>query len=316
MQGSVIYMKKMINSKRGFTLTEIVVVITVVVILSSVSIVGIASTIEKAKNAQEGVQKHNEFELVAWQEVKDIGKGLVGYYEPPTYDPNIEEAINQEWQEKIDEWIEAGYDPSDIIIEEDDNGNITNAKLKDGATPKTSNSGSSGGASTGTSSDTDTDTNTNTNTNTNTDTNTNTNTNTDTNTNTNTNTNTDTNPNSNSGGSGFSSGGSTTNTNYNTAISSGDKKTITVDSTKKIKSITINWNCPNPNDYAQIVITYNNSNGGNYDNCNNYVQTDWGNTSTKTTVITPDSKVVGCNGINITGNYGNCTVESYTIEYE
>ena len=146
---SVIYMKKMMNRKRGFTLTEIVVVIAVIVLLSSVSIVGIAATIQKANSAQEGVQKHNEFELVAWQEVKDIGKGLGGSYEPPTYNPNNEEAISQEWQDQIDEWIEEGYDPSDIIVEKDDNGNITNARIKDGATPKTNNSGSSGGASTG-----------------------------------------------------------------------------------------------------------------------------------------------------------------------
>ena len=262
-------MKKMMNSKRGFTLTEIVVVIAVIVLLSSVSIVGIAATIQKANSAQEGVQKHNEFELVAWQEVKDIGKGLGGSYEPPTYNPNNEEAISQEWQDQIDEWIEEGYDPSDIIVEKDDNGNITNARIKDGATPKTNNSGSSGGASTGTGSGTDTNTNTNTDTNT------------DTNTNTNTDTNTDTNPNSNSGGSGFSSGGSTTNTNapvnnrYNDwnctetriqtpSSSTYDTVTITLQYSDSIERINTAWNGNYDVDYANKTITVTTTPGSDF----------------------------------------------------
>ena len=45
-QGSVIYMKKMRNSKRGFTLTEIIVVIAIIVIVASAAFVGIAVVID------------------------------------------------------------------------------------------------------------------------------------------------------------------------------------------------------------------------------------------------------------------------------
>ena len=276
-------MKKMMNSKRGFTLTEIVVVIAVIVLLSSVSIVGIAATIQKANSAQEGVQKHNEFELVAWQEVKDIGKGLGGSYEPPTYNPNNEEAISQEWQDQIDEWIEEGYDPSDIIVEKDSEGNITNASIKDGATPKTNNSGSSGGASTGSSSGTDTNTNTNSNTNTNTNTDTNTNNNTNTNTNTNTNPNTNTNS---GGGATSTIPGTSTVTNMNNcnapvnnryndwnctetriqtpSSSTYDTVTITLQYSDSIERINTAWNGNYDVDYANKTITVTTTPGSDF----------------------------------------------------
>ena len=42
-------MKKIRNSKRGFTLTEIIVVVAIIVIVSAAAFVGIAITINNAK---------------------------------------------------------------------------------------------------------------------------------------------------------------------------------------------------------------------------------------------------------------------------
>ena len=256
-------MKKMMNSKRGFTLTEIVVVIAVIVLLSSVSIVGIAATIQKANSAQEGVQKHNEFELVAWQEVKDIGKGLGGSYEPPTYNPNNEEAISQEWQDQIDEWIEEGYDPSDIIVEKDSEGNITNASIKDGATPKTNNSGSSGGASTST--DTSTGSNGGS---TNGTTGNNTNTDNDANSGNNTNSGGNTgfdNGHASSGGNGNNVGFAEASTGYVDYFNNGKPGVMSITETGSNSinvTFTDGWNNNNPsNDTCTVSIT---KNGDNY----------------------------------------------------
>ena len=52
-------MKKMRISKKGFTLTEIVLVIAVIVILSSASVIGIAATMNKAKTAELKLQAEN-----------------------------------------------------------------------------------------------------------------------------------------------------------------------------------------------------------------------------------------------------------------
>ena len=41
-------MKKMRNSKRGFTLTEIIIVVAIIVIVSSAAFVGVAVVLQKA----------------------------------------------------------------------------------------------------------------------------------------------------------------------------------------------------------------------------------------------------------------------------
>ncbi|MBR3279973.1 MAG: type II secretion system protein [Lachnospiraceae bacterium] len=144
-------MKKMRNSRRGFTLTEIILVVAIIVLLSSVSIVGIAATMTKAKNAQLKLQTQNgdNFEVEAWGEVNSIGVGMGGYYATPEYTPEIEAAkqqLDEEMQELIAELLEE-YDEDDIVVIYDSEGYIIDVQLKPDAKPKSESGGSSSGGS-------------------------------------------------------------------------------------------------------------------------------------------------------------------------
>ena len=90
-QGSVIYMKKMRNSKRGFTLTEIIVVIAIIVIVASAAFVGIAVVVDNAKtNEQKGWRDENSrelFEVEAWKEVDALTKDAARFFDVTKYKP-------------------------------------------------------------------------------------------------------------------------------------------------------------------------------------------------------------------------------------
>ena len=163
-------MKKMRNGKRGFTLTEIVLVIAIVVILSSVSVVGIAATLSKAQNAQAKLQAENgdNFEVVAWSKVNSIGTGLGGSYDQPEYSPSIEEAkdqLDQAWLDYIEELQEMGYTDDEIMVTYDNEGHIADVQTKEksGGNSSSGGSGSSSG-NTGSNSTGGSDSNTNGNT--------------------------------------------------------------------------------------------------------------------------------------------------------
>ena len=153
-------MKKIRNSRKGFTLTEIVLVIAVVVILSSVSVVGIASTIQKANNAQDRINQHEDFEAQAWYEVNHITFWADTMGQAPAHTPDPE-AVDKEVQKQINKWLEEGYSESDIEVTWDENNKYrTGAKLKPDAKPHKDNNGD--GSSNGTATSTSTPTPTNT----------------------------------------------------------------------------------------------------------------------------------------------------------
>ena len=52
-------MKKVIKSRKGFTLVEMVLVIAIIVILAAVMVLGIGSYLNKAKAAASSVTVHN-----------------------------------------------------------------------------------------------------------------------------------------------------------------------------------------------------------------------------------------------------------------
>ena len=52
-------MKKVIKSRKGFTLVEMVLVIAIIVILAAVLVLGIGTYLNKAKAAASSVTKHN-----------------------------------------------------------------------------------------------------------------------------------------------------------------------------------------------------------------------------------------------------------------
>ena len=89
MQGSVIYMKKMRNGRKGFTLLEIVAVVAIIVILSTAAFLGVAATLNKASEAQKNLQMNNgdSFEWYARSQVDAYGKSQVTWDPIPNYTP-------------------------------------------------------------------------------------------------------------------------------------------------------------------------------------------------------------------------------------
>ena len=54
-------MKKIIKSKRGFTLIEMVLVIAIIVILAAIVALGIGGYMQRADNAAASVSQHNSY---------------------------------------------------------------------------------------------------------------------------------------------------------------------------------------------------------------------------------------------------------------
>lgn len=95
-QGSVIYMKKMRVSKRGFTLTEIIVVVAIIVIVASAAFVGVAVTLENAKKKRKDLNEtHGRdptgkelFEAGAWDEIDQWTTGVAQFFGIHYYTPS------------------------------------------------------------------------------------------------------------------------------------------------------------------------------------------------------------------------------------
>ena len=113
-QGSVIYMKKMSNSKRGFTLTEILIVTAIVVIVSAAAFTGVAITLSRARETQKNLKENNgdNFENAARSEVDAINKDAADFAEIPSYKPKDSEATEEESSsdENSDESTNGGGD--------------------------------------------------------------------------------------------------------------------------------------------------------------------------------------------------------------
>lgn len=84
-------MKKMSISKRGFTLTEIIVVVAIMVIVASAAFVGIAVTINRANDTSARLQRENgnSFEKDAWTAVDNITEGAAKFFDISNYKPKI-----------------------------------------------------------------------------------------------------------------------------------------------------------------------------------------------------------------------------------
>ena len=118
-QGSVIYMKKMSSSKRGFTLTEILIVTAIVVIVSAAAFAGVAITLSRARETQKNLKENNgdNFENAARSEVDAINKDAADFAEIPSYKPKDSEATEESSEdENSDEDTNGGggdVDPKD-----------------------------------------------------------------------------------------------------------------------------------------------------------------------------------------------------------
>lgn len=88
-------MKKMRMSKRGFTLTEIIIVVAIMVIVASAAFVGVAVVLENAKNNRDNLQRtHGRdedgkelFEAEAWNEIDELTKDAANFFDVSLYKP-------------------------------------------------------------------------------------------------------------------------------------------------------------------------------------------------------------------------------------
>ena len=88
-------MKKMRNSKRGFTLTELILVVAILVIVSSAAFVGVAVVLENAKKKDEKLKAtHGRdesgkelFEAEAWAEIDALTKDAANFFDVTLYKP-------------------------------------------------------------------------------------------------------------------------------------------------------------------------------------------------------------------------------------
>ncbi|MBR4430684.1 MAG: type II secretion system protein [Clostridiales bacterium] len=87
-------MKKMSNSKRGFTLTEILIVTAIVVLVSAAAFTGVAITLSRARETQKNLKENNgdNFENAARSEVDAINENAADFAEIPSYKPKDSEA--------------------------------------------------------------------------------------------------------------------------------------------------------------------------------------------------------------------------------
>jgi len=89
-------MKKIRMSKRGFTLTEIIIVVAIIVIVAAGAFVGVGVALDKAKKQRDEVTKrHGQsedgkelFEDEAWGAVDSIAKNAAKFFDVDTYDPD------------------------------------------------------------------------------------------------------------------------------------------------------------------------------------------------------------------------------------
>ena len=90
-------MKKMINSKRGFTLTEILIVTAIIIIISAAAFTGVAITLSRAKDTKKQLEENNgdNFENAARSEVEAINENAAVSALTPSHKPKDSESSEE-----------------------------------------------------------------------------------------------------------------------------------------------------------------------------------------------------------------------------
>ena len=137
-------MKRYIKSKNGFTLIEIVIVVSIIIILSTATFVGIDQVLDRAnRNAQDLEENHGaHFEEEAWATVKNLSVDVDSFKETSetsidptdTSETSEEETTptstlspnekDQEFLDRKQELLDMGYLESEITIIYGDDGHI------------------------------------------------------------------------------------------------------------------------------------------------------------------------------------------------
>ena len=112
-------MKKMRNSKRGFTLTEIIIVVAIIVIVSSAAFVGVAVTLNNAERQRDLVKNtHGQdddgkelFEAEAWAEIDKWTENAAKFLDIDYYKPHGEEQVEGDLNENPDQNNPSGNNP-------------------------------------------------------------------------------------------------------------------------------------------------------------------------------------------------------------
>lgn len=100
-------MTKFRNSKRGFTLTEIMIVVGIIVLISAAAFVGVALTLNNAKDTSARLQAEHDrdnFELEARTAIENLTKNAADFFDIPYYTPD--NTGSDETEETTEESVE------------------------------------------------------------------------------------------------------------------------------------------------------------------------------------------------------------------
>ena len=104
-------MKKFRNSKKGFTLTEIMIVVAIFVIVSAAAFVGIAVTLNNAKDNSARLQAEHDrdnFEKEARDAIDNLTKNAADFFDIPYYTPDGDSDTSESTEPDTSETEEGG----------------------------------------------------------------------------------------------------------------------------------------------------------------------------------------------------------------
>ena len=104
-------MKKIRNSKRGFTLTEILLVTGIIVLVSAAAFVGVAVTLNRARDASDDARNHaDNFELEARSWIETITPNKADFASQSYYEPESESSESETESETSESTTESTVD--------------------------------------------------------------------------------------------------------------------------------------------------------------------------------------------------------------
>ena len=104
-------MKKIRNSRRGFTLTEILLVTGIIVLVSAAAFVGVAVTLNRARDASDDARNHaDNFELEARSWIETITPNKADFASQSYYEPESESSESETESETSESTTESTVD--------------------------------------------------------------------------------------------------------------------------------------------------------------------------------------------------------------